>query len=58
MKNNLTVVAGGNSGIGYEIAKTFFADGSDVVILGRNKNKNEKSTKTSATATKQLLIWM
>ncbi len=48
MKNNLTVVAGGNSGIGYEIARTFFADGSDVVILGRNKNKNEKAIKSIA----------
>ena len=35
----------GNSGIGYEIAK-HFADGSDVVILGRNKNKNEKAIKS------------
>lgn len=42
-KNKLTVVAGGNSGIGFEIAKGFSSEGSKVIILGRNKNKNQKA---------------
>lgn len=46
MKSSLTVIAGGNSGIGYEIAKSFFADGSDVVILGRNNDKNKNAIKS------------
>ncbi len=43
--NKLTVVAGGNSGIGLEIARGFYESGSDVIILGRNNKKNLKAVK-------------
>jgi 3-oxoacyl-[acyl-carrier protein] reductase len=41
--NKLTVVAGGNSGIGLEIAKGFFKRGSKVIILGRRRKKNQQA---------------
>ena len=43
--NKLTVVAGGNSGIGFEIVRGFYESGSDVIILGRNNKKNLKAIK-------------
>ena len=43
LSNKLTVVAGGNSGIGFEIVKGFAREGSKVIFLGRNKTKNKRA---------------
>lgn len=57
MHKKLTIVAGGNSGIGLEIARAFYINGSDVVILGRNGAKNKlaiKSIKSSAKSKRKI----
>ena len=46
MDKNLTIVAGGNSGIGLEIAKAFYKSGSNIVILGRNSSRNKLAVKS------------
>jgi len=46
MDKKLTIVAGGNSGIGLEIARAFYMSGSNVVILGRNSARNNKAVKS------------
>ena len=43
LRNNLTVVAGGNSGIGFEIVRGFSQQGSKVIFLGRNRKRNQKA---------------
>ena len=43
LSNKLTVVAGGNSGIGFEIVRGFSKEGSKVILLGRNKTKNKEA---------------
>jgi len=57
MDTQLTIVAGGNSGIGLEIARTFCKNGSNVVILGRNGKSNKiavKSISESANCEKKI----
>ena len=44
--NKITLIAGGNSGIGYEIAETFLKYGSKVIILGRTNKKNILAVKS------------
>ena len=46
MDKNLTIVAGGNSGIGLEIARAFYKSGSNIVILGRNSSRNKLAVKS------------
>ena len=41
--DKLSLIAGGNSGIGFEIAKTLYIQGSNVVIIGRDKKKNKEA---------------
>jgi NAD(P)-dependent dehydrogenase (short-subunit alcohol dehydrogenase family) len=43
LKNKIAVVTGGNSGIGYETAKEFIAQGASVVITGRRKEAIEEA---------------
>jgi len=38
---NTFVIAGGNSGIGLQVAREILAEGHRVVILGRDKRKGE-----------------
>jgi len=40
----VSVISGGTSGLGLEIAALLFQHGKDVIILGRNKNKMETSS--------------
>ena len=46
------LVTGGSSGIGYAIAKSFLANGADVVLCGRNEEKLENSKKKLCTELK------
>lgn len=38
LKTKVTVVTGGNSGIGLGIAKKYIDEGAQVIISGRNEN--------------------
>lgn len=38
-ENKVAVVTGGGSGIGFEVARRFVAEGGSVVINGRNADK-------------------
>lgn len=48
--SRVSVISGGTSGLGLEIAALLFQHGKDVIILGRNKNK----LKTSYTKLKSI----
>ncbi|MDB3994420.1 SDR family oxidoreductase [Gammaproteobacteria bacterium] len=54
--NKLTLIAGGNSGIGLEIARGFYESGSDVIILGRNNRKNLEAIEDIKKNNKQKLL--
>jgi short-subunit dehydrogenase len=41
--SRVSVISGGTSGLGLEIAALLFQHGKDVIILGRDKNKQESS---------------
>lgn len=43
LENKTVVITGGNSGIGYETAKEFIAQGARVIFTGRNKEAVEKA---------------
>lgn len=45
LDGRIALITGGNSGIGFEIAKAYLKAGASVVITGRSKDKNEKSVK-------------
>lgn len=42
LKNKVTVITGGNSGIGLATARILKANGASIVIIGRNKESLEK----------------
>jgi len=41
--NNTVSITGGSSGIGFEMAKQFLANGNKAIIAGRNLDKLEKA---------------
>ena len=41
LNNKVTVITGGNSGIGYAAAKEFITQGAKVIITGRRKEAVE-----------------
>ena len=43
LHNRLTVITGGNSGIGLATAKRFASEGAKVIITGRRKEANDKA---------------
>ena len=43
LQNKIAVITGGNSGIGFETAKEFIAEGAQVIITGRNKASLDKA---------------
>lgn len=49
LKNKVAVVTGGSFGIGYEIAKAFLKEGTNVVISARNKEKLDEAVKALST---------
>lgn len=46
LSNKLAVITGGNSGIGFAIAKTFVAEGARVLIVGRRKDAVNDAVRT------------
>ena len=52
-ENKTVIISGGGSGIGLQVAKQFFANGANVVINGRNKDKlNEAARSIDASETR------
>ena len=47
--NKITLVAGGNSGLGFEIVKEFLKQDSKIIILGRTNKKNINAVKQLTT---------
>lgn len=45
IKGKIAIVTGGNSGIGYEIAKTLAQSGAKIVIANRRREEGEKAAK-------------
>ncbi len=45
MKNKVVIITGGSSGIGLALAAKYLAEGSKVVISGRNKSRLEEAVK-------------
>ena len=43
LKNKTALITGGNSGIGFETARLFVAEGAKVIITGRNKVKLDQA---------------
>ena len=43
LSGNVTIITGGGKGIGYGLAEAFAAEGSNLVITGRNVSKLEKA---------------
>ncbi|HKL41938.1 MAG TPA: SDR family oxidoreductase [Clostridia bacterium] len=41
--NNYTIVTGGSSGLGFELSKFLVAEGKNIIIIGRNKEKLKKA---------------
>ena len=42
---NFTLITGGGSGLGYELAKLFAADGHNLVLVGREAEKLDTAKK-------------
>src|SRR5512139_761860 len=45
LKNKTVLITGGNSGLGFEVAKQLVAKGAKVTILGKDKAKVNKAKK-------------
>lgn len=45
LKNKIVLITGGNSGLGFEVAKELVKKQSKVIILGKDKQKVEKAKK-------------
>lgn len=45
LKGKRALITGGNSGIGFGIAKAMAVAGAEIVIVGRNREKNEQALK-------------
>lgn len=43
LEGRSALITGGNSGIGYEIARSFLRNGANVIITGRNIDKLNKA---------------
>jgi short-subunit dehydrogenase len=41
--NNYTIITGGSSGLGFELSKFLVAEGKNIIIIGRNKEKLKKA---------------
>ncbi len=46
LKNKVAVITGGNSGIGFSIAKTFRDEGANLAIFGRNQTTLDEAQRT------------
>ncbi|MFA6501855.1 MAG: SDR family oxidoreductase [Parachlamydiales bacterium] len=46
LKNKTVVITGGSDGLGFSLAKLFISKGSNVCIIGRDKNKLETAVKS------------
>lgn len=56
MKAKTVLVSGGNSGLGFEIAKQLVKNNYQVIILGKDKNKLIQATKKLASASVSYLV--
>lgn len=43
IKNNTILITGGATGIGFELAKEFIANGNTVIICGRREDKLDEA---------------
>jgi uncharacterized protein len=56
MKSKTVLISGGNSGLGFEIAKQLVKKNYQVIILGKDKNKLIQATKKLASASVSYLV--
>jgi NAD(P)-dependent dehydrogenase (short-subunit alcohol dehydrogenase family) len=53
----ISVISGGTSGLGLEIARLLIKSGKNVLILGRNSEKNSRMLQQDLKKLQRIILW-